>query len=724
MASIIPGFEYDIFISYRQKDNKHDGWVTKFVDNLKGELEATFKEDISIYFDENPRDGLLETHSVDKSLENKLKCLIFIPIISQTYCDTKSFAWEHEFCSFNKLAKEDKFGRDIRIKGGNVASRILPVKIHDLDPEDKTLLEKELGGALRCIEFIYKSAGVNRPLRANEDHPQDNLNRTYYRDQINKVANAVKEIITSINKYNLQEGERPKELLRENADKPKYLKPKMILASIFVLTLIVIGYLFFHGLFKSSEHVAKSIAVLPLENLSDDKEHAWFGEAMTDEIIAQLYKIKQFKVRSRTSIMQYKETSKPSRIIGRELKVNYLIEGSAQRFEDMVRIRVQLIYASTDKHIWGETYEAKWEDILSVEAEIARKIADKLQTVLTPEEKEEIDKTPTKNLEAYNSYLLGRFFWNKRTKEGLIKSLEYFEKSIAEDNDYALAYAGLADAYCILAWWGWYPRAEGYTRAKEYAMSALKIDKNLSEAHSALGDVLCWNEWKWDEAEKELKLATELNQNYATAHQYYSEFLDIVGRNDEARSQINMALELDPFSTAINGTSALYYYNEGKFVESLDACRKTLEINSDYIWAYWQSFYVLAKQREDSKAAEALRQFLIRDTMTAEIAKYIPEVFGKSGMNGLLNWLIEIQLKNPSASLYIAKWYAMLGKKEEALNSLEKALKARLSEIPGANSLPDEIPRVFNSPDFDNLRSEPRFKLIMKKMGLSGYSGR
>ena len=402
--------------------------------------------------------------------------------------------------------------------------------------------------------------------------------------------------------------------------------------------------------------------------MSDDKEHAWFGDAMTDEIITQLYKIKQLTVRSRTSIMQYKETKKPGKVIGRELKVNYLIEGSAQRFEDMVRIRVQLIYAATDNHIWGETYEAKWKDILSVQSEIARQIADKLQTVLTPEEKELIEKTPTNNPEAYNSYLQGRFFWNKRTKEGLKKSMEYFEKSIAEDPDYALAYAGLADAYCILAWWGWYPRSEGYAKAKEFALRALNIDKNLAEAHATLGDLLCWSEWKWEEASKELKLATELNPNYATAHQYYSEFLDIIGRNDEARVQINMALELDPFSTAINATSALYYYNEGKINESLDACRKTLEINPDYIWAYWQSFYVYVRQGDDLKALEALQQFMLRDTMTVKIANAIKDVYNKSGINGVLNWLIELQLKNPAANLYIAKWYAMLGKKEEALD--------------------------------------------------------
>ena len=154
MPSIIEGYSYDILFSYRQKDNKHDGWVTEFVSQIKGELEATFKEDISIYFDENPHDGLLETHSVDKSLEDKLKCLIFIPIISQTYCDPKSFAWQHEFCAFNILAKGDSFGRDIKLASGNFASRILPVKIHDLEPEDKALLEEKLGGVLRGIEFV------------------------------------------------------------------------------------------------------------------------------------------------------------------------------------------------------------------------------------------------------------------------------------------------------------------------------------------------------------------------------------------------------------------------------------------------------------------------------------------------------------------------------------------------------------------------------------------
>jgi hypothetical protein len=198
MSSIIPGYEYDIFISYRQKDNKHDGWVTEFAEKLIGELESTFKQDISVYFDINQHDGLLETYDVDASLKDKLKCLIFIPIFSRTYCDPESFAWEHEFKAFINLATHDQFGLKVKLLNGNVTSRILPVKIHELDREDNMFLEFETGEILHGIEFIYKSAGVNRPLRSKEDFPHDNLNHTIYIDQINKVAIAIKNLMESI----------------------------------------------------------------------------------------------------------------------------------------------------------------------------------------------------------------------------------------------------------------------------------------------------------------------------------------------------------------------------------------------------------------------------------------------------------------------------------------------------------------------------------------------
>ena len=196
MPSLVSGYEYDVFISYRQNDNR-SGWVTQFVEHLREELAATIKDPVNIYFDENPHDGLLDTHHVDKSLEGKLKCVIFIPVLSHTYCDPKSFAWNNEFLAFSQLAKADALGLDVRLINRNVASRILPVQIHDLDPQDQKLFEGETGGQLRSIDFIFRSQGVNRPLNS-EDSRVENLSKTISRDQINKTANAVEQILKSL----------------------------------------------------------------------------------------------------------------------------------------------------------------------------------------------------------------------------------------------------------------------------------------------------------------------------------------------------------------------------------------------------------------------------------------------------------------------------------------------------------------------------------------------
>ena len=195
MASIINGFEYDIFISYRHNDNAYDGWVSEFVEKLRKELVATVKDKLTVFFDENPVDGLTESHHVDHSISSKLKALIFIPIVSQTYCDTNSFAWKNEFLFFSQAASEDRFGREIKLPNRNVASRILPVRIHEIEGEDIALLEQTLQGALRSIDFIYHAQGVNRPLRPKDDDRLDNGHHTIYRNQINKVANAIKEIV-------------------------------------------------------------------------------------------------------------------------------------------------------------------------------------------------------------------------------------------------------------------------------------------------------------------------------------------------------------------------------------------------------------------------------------------------------------------------------------------------------------------------------------------------
>ncbi|MCX6301178.1 MAG: hypothetical protein NTW82_03255, partial [Bacteroidia bacterium] len=294
MPSLIPGFEYDIFISYRQKDNKYDGWVTEFVDNLKKELEATFKEDISVYFDINPHDGLLETHDVGDSLKEKLKCAVFIPIISRTYCDPKSFAWENEFKAFVESASNDQFGLKVKLLGGNIANRVLPVRIHELDNADIKLCESVLGGVIRGVEFIYKSAGVNRPLRLKEENPQENLNHTIYRDQINKVANAVREIITGLKNSDKSEDlNRPEEETeqQELQDEERIIqqkKRKIGITLIVILILFVGSLLVFQFVLKKTGSIdkkEKTIAVLPFRNFSEDLNQEVRSDALTNEII-------------------------------------------------------------------------------------------------------------------------------------------------------------------------------------------------------------------------------------------------------------------------------------------------------------------------------------------------------------------------------------------------------------------------------------------------------
>lgn len=319
MASLFPGFEYDIFISYRHNDNRAGG-VTEFVEHLKAELAATIKEPLSIYFDSNPHDGLLENHDVDKSLERKLNCLIFIPIISQTYCDPKSFAWQHEFVAFNKLAKEDSLGRDVLLSNGNVASRILPIKIHELDANDTAAIEAEIGGVLRAIEFIYKEPGVNRPLKVT-DKKKENQNHTDYDNQVNKVANAIKEIISGIkstgkssNSFSAHRQEQTHEIRKVGLAHSRRKKKMSWIALVALAAITVLCYF----LYTTNKHlptiddIDKSIAVLPFVNISDDPNQEFFCDGLTEEIISQLSNVQNLTVISRRSSMSFKGTRKKS----------------------------------------------------------------------------------------------------------------------------------------------------------------------------------------------------------------------------------------------------------------------------------------------------------------------------------------------------------------------------------------------------------------------------
>jgi len=552
MASLIPGYEYDIFISYRQKDNqpapsygwqsKGDRWVSEFVEALKTELESTFKDEISVYFDISPHDGLLETHDVDASLKEKLKCLILIPILSRTYCDPRSFAWEHEFKAFVEQASNDKFGLRVKLSGGNVANRVLPVRIHDLSVSDVELFESTIGGILRGVDFIYKSAGVNRPLRASEDHPQDNLNKTYYRDQINKVANAIEEIISSLATDQSKTGEEKAkqwEPERETGkgDKRQGLPRKVIINQksrkwlIMMISLVMFCagtfaiYKILKGGTKSFDltKLEKSIAVLPFTNDSPDQENTYFINGVMEEVLNNLQKIKDFRVVSRTSTEQFRGSSKPTiPEIAKKLDVNFIVQGSGQKYGNTFRLRVQLIAANHERYLWADSYEqviSEPKDIFRVQSQIAQAIGSELKATITPEEKQLIEKIPTNNLMAYDFYLRGVDTLNKvwsynENEQTFYAARKMFEKALACDSTFAQAYIGLAAVY-----WFAHSNDESYY-SKNYldsvlilANKALSLNDHLAEGYKLRGAYYLRN-GKTEQAIEEWDKAIKYNPNY------------------------------------------------------------------------------------------------------------------------------------------------------------------------------------------------------------------
>jgi len=636
MPSIIEGFEYDIFISYRHKDNlpsqgfgrqaSNDGWVSDFVANLKRELEATFKEEVSVYFDENPHDGLLETHNVGKSLEGKLNCLIFIPIISQTYCDLKSFAWQHEFCVFNKIAKKDQFGRDIKLMNGNVSSRILPVKIHDIDLEDKTLLENELGGVLRAIEFIYKEAGVNRPLKST-DSKNDNQNRTDYRNQVNKVANAIKEIISSLKNPSLTHVPKSGNKQPVTNKQVFFNQNKILFTSLFLVILLAAGYFLYPKLVSNpeTEILDKSIAVLPFKNLGNEVKNQYFADGIMDEIINHLAKIKAIRVVSRTSVEQYRSNRKPAIQISEELNVNYILDGSAQLAANLIKICVQLIDAKDDRQIWSETFERTNEDIFSIQAEVAEKIARELKAQITPQEKNLINEIPTSNTKAYDYYLRGkeynvRFLHSNDIKD-FVNSVTLRQQAIALDSNFANAYANIGLSY---SW-----RELNYVNPIKvdflalglrkfgdsvyyYANKALSHNPNLGEASNLLGWYYGMN-GQFDQAELNFQKAMELsqlhdNKGLGLMYMVKGEFQETYKNWTTTYLKGNNLLPID-YTDA-----GLLYMHVGNLDRAEYYQKEALRVQPDFKWGYRNMIYLLAIQgRCDEAYSYAMRLLAFTD---------------------------------------------------------------------------------------------------------------
>ena len=715
MPSIISGYEYDIFISYRQKDNEYDGWVTEFVNNLKRELNATFKEDISIYFDANPIDGLFETHIVDESLAKKLKCLIFLPVISQTYCDPQSFAWKNEFCEFNKLSKADHIGRDLRLAGGNVSRRILPIKINDLDPEDKTLIENELTGMLRYIEFIYKSAGVNRPLRANEDHPHDNINKTYYRDQINKVANAVKEIITAIKKKAQYNEEVPEEIDKSKHDKPKILKLRYIIGSLLLLVLIMLGYFISPELFKSSNHIDKSIAVLPFENMSNDPEQEYFSDAMMQEILNHLFKIGGLKIPSSTSSMRFKGSKLSVREIAKELGVSYVLEGNVFRSSDNVRIIVRLISGKDEQLLWTEDYNKAITatNLLDMQSDVAQQVAENMRVVINPEVKKRIEARPTVNTEAYTLFL--HALANELPFEQAKTTLE---RAISLDPGYAEAYALLGDCWLVRGGFdGNLKREQVLEKAKPLIEKALQLDKNSILAHTVKAELSLYYAWDFESVEKEFQIFNQLNPSNSDLIYFYSNYLLASGKFHEAHVFTENAFNQNTKSSWDFIEMALTYYFDNQPEKALETIETATQVFQDdttniqmisiKLWDYLANYdktIALFEKKMAGKKLNDLNPFYLGHIGIAYF-----KTGNKIKSSEYLNELLSRIHKSPvgSPSFFAAAIYTAEGENDKALQMLESAYRDH--EV--------EMYWLKVEPLFKPLHGDQRFESILAKIG-------
>jgi TolB-like protein len=773
MASLISGYEYDIFISYRQKDNKGDKWVSKFVDALKTELEAAFKDDVSVYFDENPHDRLQETHNVDKSLEGKLKCLIFIPVLSQTYCDPNSYAWQYEFLPFNKFADEDRFGRNVRLKNGNYAGRILPIRIHDLDHEDIKLFEKTTGSVLRAMDFVFKtSSGVNRPLQQNEDRPNDNLNKTFYRDQMNKVAQAIKEIIAGLKNesdsdLNLKARVPFKEVRTEAAEGGHIgrnllnQKSKKYLIVLLCLFLGVAGIFSIYKIISRGKQgqnltkLEKSIAVLPFANDSPDKENEYFCNGMMEEILNQLQKIKDLRVKARTSVEKYRNPDKDIKEIGHELGVSLIMEGSVRKIGDDLRITAQLIDTKTGDHLWSETYDGKYTtEIFEFQSNVAKKVAASLNTVITPQEAKKIEKKPTTEMLAYDLCAKGESMTEKwfSTHDSLYLklALNLFNRALEVDPGYISALGGKGRVYienekfdsariCYEkiqeidpeSWLGpsgmgsIYLSMNNTDSALIYVQKALSLAPNDPVTNENMGEILCLYKDEVIEGLPYFQKAYDLGGNsLAWVNNYIAWVYVQIGEHQKALKYMTNALSLGAecnyimvydYILSVQGKydEALYFLDS---IGSISDCEQVCDV---------MRYYIFTSRKEFEKAEKfynkVYNKALSSGFTVADYDIYLAYLYKETGRKdkavAVLNNSIkrdENQLKGNNGALglkvltlRLAAAYALLGDNKNALYYLSELEKTGVFEWPCT---------LKSFPGFDNLRNDPEFKAIVKRI--------
>jgi TolB-like protein/DNA-binding winged helix-turn-helix (wHTH) protein/Flp pilus assembly protein TadD len=485
---------------------------------------------------------------------------------------------------------------------------------------------------------------------------------------------------------------------------------RALLPGLLVLSLVVLLSFFRYRRGSIAENNIRSLAVLPLENLSRDPAQDYFADGMTDELITSLAKLQTLKVISRSSVMRYKGTNKSLPEMARELNVDGIVEGTVLRSGNRVRITAQLIRAATDQHLWAQSYEGNMEDVLRLQDDVAQAVAAEIRIKLRPEIEGRLTKSLSVNPGAYEAYLKGRYyFYDNSTKASHAAAEKYFEEAIAKDPQYAPAYAGLADYYFLRNFPS--PTHEGMEKARVLAAKALQLDDGLAEAHIAMANVLFRYDWNWSGAGKEFKLGIELVPNAPSSYLHYAMYLGVLGRHDEAISAMTHAVELDPFSVLMNNELGVIFYWASRYEDAARQGRKAIDLDPSSSEAH--SSLAMAYEQM-GRYDEAVAEYLEADTLGGVAPSVIADfklAYTKSGINGYRRKRLEFEKQQTDGPNYfrMAVLSAQIGDADAAFHSLEKAYQERFLTMPNLKV----------APGLHSLHGDPRFADLVRRLGLS-----
>jgi len=467
---------------------------------------------------------------------------------------------------------------------------------------------------------------------------------------------------------------------------------------------------------KSVNLDSHRVAVLPFANMSPDPNDEYFADGMTEELISVLSNIGELDVISRTSATKFKGGGRTIGEIAHELNVGTVLEGSVRKWEDSLRIAIQLIDANSDKHLWSQTYNRKLRDIFSLQTEIAERVADNLKIKLVGGESAVITDRQTGNIDAYNLYLQGRYHWNRRTQSSLEKAIEFFQKAIDIDPNYALAYSGIADSYLVLAIRPTYPTLATSQKAKQYALRALKINSLLPEGHTSLALSLEYA-WDWTGAEKEFQRAIQLKPNYSTAHHWYALLLKHLGRFDEAIQEIKLAEKADPLSHMIATAMVSLLSDAKRYDEAIERARRSLELEPNFTLAHENlaDVYLRLKMYDEALAQTQIVVNLDPDDFYKTLLIFFQMKVGQKSMAEVkvaIDHLVELS-KTQYVSPRILAWFHTLVHDEDPMfNCLKRAFEEHDMQLANFR---------FN-PDFEPYLNDARFTNLIQKMGLDQLS--